>query len=273
VISTGLPITSPATPHLTKSAPGTPSSSSVTVNSSSVSSSSSAAPLPAVKDSIPGLLVNDEIIELVHHLSLNGYCILYISHHSSSSSSSSSASSTAYRLLQQSSREFLSRIHTIKRKQRNPLTREEETISLPFGPIFRSPESLVQTFGPLRTELFKAAALRGVRGLFPSSYHVFHSGFISRRNDIIALERNHFPIGRIFIIKERNDEDKVEFHQIHRSNLIRSSQEMIELVNEMFPLVDLSHISPTVGTIKTETEKDGIFLFCWCFFVVSSFCF
>lgn len=71
---------------------------------------------------------------------------------------------------------------------------------LPEGPVFRSPDSLIRAFGTERTDIFKAAALRGVHSLFAANHNPFYAAFGTTPTDRVAFSRCHVPEGRIFIV-------------------------------------------------------------------------
>ena len=60
--------------------------------------------------------------------------------------------------------------------------------------------SLYIAFGAERTDLFKAAALRGLKTLFPPSYNPFSASFGIRVKDCIALSRCGVPEGVYTVI-------------------------------------------------------------------------
>jgi hypothetical protein len=138
-------------------------------------------------------VVDEEVVEILQEIAERGYQILYFT-----SSLSLSLSP---------SKDYLAKIKTSK------------GLSLPPGPIFKSPDSLLRAFGLDKERerekekssmsislesVFKASALRGVRSLFPTSHNPFHASFLSRSLDVLAFERNHFPPGRIFVLNEQS---------------------------------------------------------------------
>jgi phosphatidate phosphatase PAH1 len=72
-------------------------------------------------------------------------------------------------------------------------------VSLPSGPILRSPLSLVCKTVE-RSEVFKAAALRGLRTLFPTHCAPFYAGLCARESDAAMLARSGAASGRCFIV-------------------------------------------------------------------------
>jgi hypothetical protein len=102
-------------------------------------------------------------------------------------------------------------------------------LKLPSAPIFKSPDSLIQAFGASRTEVLKASALRGLRGLFPSYNNPYHAGFVSKAKDVVAFERNHFPGGRIFLV-----DDNLKIRNSTRTNTM-TLKEFAEMSREIFP--------------------------------------
>ena len=61
-------------------------------------------------------------------------------------------------------------------------------VSLPSGPILRSPESLVRGANlNMNSLVFRSAALRGVRHLFPSTHNPYHACFATTDCDMVCL--------------------------------------------------------------------------------------
>lgn len=102
-------------------------------------------------------------------------------------------------------------------------------LKLPPAPIFKSPDSLIQAFGASRTDVFKASALRGLRGLFPSYNNPYHAAFVSKTKDVVAFQRNNFPEGRIFVVDE-----KLHVRTSNRTNAM-PLKEFVEMAREIFP--------------------------------------
>jgi hypothetical protein len=104
-------------------------------------------------------------VELFNNIANNGYKIIYIAQNSISTLSSSSSGQP---------KPYLSKIIS------------SNGMHLPSGPVFKSPDSLVRAFGASRTDVFKAAALRGVRSLFPNNYNPYHACFGTRECDMVC---------------------------------------------------------------------------------------
>ena len=60
---------------------------------------------------------------------------------------------------------------------------------LPPGPVFLPPEALIRAFGAEQTEVFTAAAMRGIRALFPPHHSPFHAAFVAEPKNIPAYQR------------------------------------------------------------------------------------
>jgi phosphatidate phosphatase PAH1 len=58
--------------------------------------------------------------------------------------------------------------------------RESFSPQIPAGPILCSPDSLVRFVGGQSSEAFKAAALRGVKLLFPQEHTPLYAGFCAK---------------------------------------------------------------------------------------------
>eukprot|EP01039_Chlorochromonas_danica_P000059 gene59-63_t len=132
-------------------------------------------------------------------------------------------------------------------------------LRLPQGPIFKSPASLIQAFGPTRTEVFKAAALRGVRSLFPSAFSPFYAAFVSRESDVVAFDRNAFPTGRIFLVDK---EGKLRRILVNRSQS-QTFKELAEIIEHQFPklqgapsISSLSVVSPASPNNNVKPRAD-----------------
>jgi hypothetical protein len=126
--------------------------------------------------------VHSGVSKLLHSIIANGYKVLYIAQRKAfhTSSKLQLANITAAAGILSS----------------NPLSQ------LPAGPIFQSPESLMRGFGAERTDLFKAAALRGLKSLFPAGHNPYSACFCTRMKDSIVFLRYGVIEGRIFIVNE-----------------------------------------------------------------------
>jgi len=104
--------------------------------------------------------------------------------------------------------------------------------ALPLGPVFLPPDALIQTFGKERTDLYKAAALRGVRTLFNKDQHnPYHAAFGAHKKDARAFDRCGLPSGRTFLVNERGEITTVT------SATKRSFPFMNDLLHEVFPAI------------------------------------
>mmetsp|Transcript_20209 Transcript_20209/g.29016 ORF Transcript_20209/g.29016 Transcript_20209/m.29016 type:complete len:1153 (+) Transcript_20209:94-3552(+) len=103
---------------------------------------------------------------------------------------------------------------------------------LPAGPVFLPPDALIQAFGAERTDLFKAAALRGVRSLFPSQHNPYHAAFGAHARDVLAFDRCDIPLGRTFLVNEKG-----EITTMTTVTLKRTYTEMNSLLHQIFPAV------------------------------------
>jgi hypothetical protein len=153
-----------------------------------------------------GLVHHKGSIKLLSKIVQHGYQVIYIA--SSSSSSSSTLTSKA----------FLRGIV-------DPI----DGSVLPPGPIFKSPDSLVRAFGAARTDVFKAAALRGLKSLFPDSHNPYHTCFNGREQDMRAISRFGFPESRVYYVNSIG-----EIRSIHRTATV-SFDDLHEYSNEIFP--------------------------------------
>jgi len=125
--------------------------------------------------------VNPAALDFFDSVKRQGYEILYISH---------TGVPTGV-----SSKDFLKKVLTCPSSQ---------ATCLPLGPVLQNPELLVSA--QARGDLFKLAALRGVRSLFRADNSPFYASFSARRdrsmNERAAMLRCGVPPGRIFLVGE-----------------------------------------------------------------------
>jgi phosphatidate phosphatase PAH1 len=149
-------------------------------------------------------VVHDGVPLLLRNIANNGYKLLYMAQRSTNASE-----------LSTSSKVRLAHIHP----------------ELPPGPIFHSPESLVRGFGAHRTDLFKAAALRGLKTLFSPTHNPYSACFCTRPHDTVVFSRYGVVDGRIFLVCENGD-----ITTLNRT-FRRTFQELTESLDTMFPPV------------------------------------
>ncbi|EEA07141.1 lipin family protein [Cryptosporidium muris RN66] len=105
--------------------------------------------------------------------------------------------------------------------------------TLPDGPVFLSPDRLFPSFKREvidRTPyIFKIAALRDIRNLFPIYRNPLYAGFGNRDTDYRAYSHVGVPEGKIFII-----DTKGTLHHINRT-YTKTYETMTEIVEYMFP--------------------------------------
>jgi phosphatidate phosphatase LPIN len=104
-----------------------------------------------------------------------------------------------------------------------------------MGPMLMSPDRLVTSLKRevvyKKPQLFKIAALRNVRNLFPADEQCFYSGFGNRDTDAISYRAVGINLGKIFIINKSS-----EIH--HFNSMYKKSYPLLnEIVDEMFPSV------------------------------------
>eukprot|EP00604_Paraphysomonas_vestita_P003357 CAMPEP_0174818958 /NCGR_PEP_ID=MMETSP1107-20130205/1920_1 /TAXON_ID=36770 /ORGANISM="Paraphysomonas vestita, Strain GFlagA" /LENGTH=1171 /DNA_ID=CAMNT_0016031619 /DNA_START=297 /DNA_END=3809 /DNA_ORIENTATION=- len=105
-------------------------------------------------------------------------------------------------------------------------------VGLPAGPVFLPPNALIQTISSERTDLFKAAALRGVRSLFPPQHNPYHAAFGANARDVRAFDRCEIPLGRTFLVSEKGDVTTMTTVTVKRT-----FNEMNSLLHQLFPAV------------------------------------
>lgn len=106
---------------------------------------------------------------------------------------------------------------------------------LPDGPLILSPDRLFPSFKreviDRKPYVFKVAALRDIRSLFPSFYNPFYAGFGNRDTDHRAYVHIGIPEARIFIIDPTG--------HVHHVNTAyaRSYLSMSTIAADMFPKI------------------------------------
>lgn len=152
--------------------------------------------------------VHDGVAKLLNNVYSNGYKILYISQNAAST------------------KEQLEKIVA------------GTGSTLPPGPVIHSPECLMTGAVSSRSDVFKAAVLRGLKSLFPNISNPYYACFLTRPSDRVAFTRNGVPEGRIFVV----DENTSELRSVNRT-LRRSFDDINRFVNEMFP--PIAGLSPS----------------------------
>jgi len=131
--------------------------------------------------------------------------------------------------------------------------------ALPCGPLFLSPDRLFTSFKREvidRTPyIFKIAALRDIRSLFPSSYNPFYAGFGNRDTDHQAYTQIGIPEGKVFIINSNG-----VVHHVN-SAYATSYDSMADIAHQMFPHLreqkKLSGPFSQQNYISLMNERDG----------------
>jgi hypothetical protein len=150
--------------------------------------------------------IHSGVVSLLNNISKQGYHILYITNST----------------LNTSTKEYLAKVMA---------GAGSGSAKLPPGPIFQSPDSLVRAFGAERTDLFKAAALRGLKGLFTANHNPFYASFGTRTRDAVAFSRCGVPEGRIFLVNENGN------IYSHNRAINKTFDELNGNIDEMFPAV------------------------------------
>ena len=109
------------------------------------------------------------------------------------------------------------------------MQRLRHTLRGSAGPILRSPDSLVRAFGDGSSEIFKAAALRGIRSLFPSHHCPFYAAFCCKEADAEVCARSAIPESRVYHMS-----NKGLLLSLHRVEF-RSFGSLLEEANVLFP--------------------------------------
>ncbi|EZG55244.1 LNS2 (lipin/Ned1/Smp2) protein [Gregarina niphandrodes] len=111
------------------------------------------------------------------------------------------------------------------------LTQNEK--KLPDGPLILSPDRLFPSFKreviDRKPFVFKIAALRDLRSLFPHYYNPYYAGFGNRDTDHRAYVHVGVPEARIFIIDPTG-----HVHHVNRT-FAKTYKSMSTMANDMFP--------------------------------------
>jgi phosphatidate phosphatase PAH1 len=104
---------------------------------------------------------------------------------------------------------------------------------LPQGPLLMSPDRMLPSVKReiiyKRPELFKMAALKDLRSLFPADHNPFHAGFGNRETDAISYRSVGIPLEKVFIVDPTGD---IQHHKITS----KKSYTIIDtMVHEVFP--------------------------------------
>jgi len=112
---------------------------------------------------------------------------------------------------------------------------------LPQGPLVMSPDRMLPSVKReiiyKRPELFKMAALKDIRSLFPANHNPFHAGFGNRDTDAISYKSVGISLEKVFIVDSRGDIQ-------HNSESKKSYALINTMIKDLFP-----------GIVKDEKEK------------------
>ena len=123
-------------------------------------------------------------IEIFNELTSKGYQIIYLTRDGQGISNFNSVGGAGKERHMNASKAYLSSFTV-------PLVGSSMTVppksrSLPIGPILRSPESLVRGASwNINSLVFRSAALRGVRNLFPANHNPYHACFATNESDMV----------------------------------------------------------------------------------------
>ena len=87
--------------------------------------------------------------------------------------------------------------------------------------------------------MFKIAALKNIRNLFPDEWNPFYAGFGNRDTDAISYRAVRIELERIFIVDPEG-----EIHHFN-STYKKSYPHLSDIVHELFP-----NMPPTGSTLK-----------------------
>jgi len=118
---------------------------------------------------------------------------------------------------------------------------QQEDVMLPKGPVFMSPDRLLQAFSRevirRKPHEFKIACLKDINSCFPDHYNPFYAGFGNRESDVISYLAVNVNPCKVFIINHHG-EIRTNNHTYNKTYT-----KLNDLVHAMFP--------PTVH------DKDG----------------
>jgi len=121
---------------------------------------------------------------------------------------------------------------------------------LPQGPLVMSPDRMLPSVKReiiyKRPELFKMAALKDIRSLFPADHNPFHAGFGNRETDAISYKSVGIPLEKVFIVDPRGD------IQHHKSDSTKSYALINHLIKDMFPHIIHHEKCKLAETLKEE---------------------
>lgn len=82
--------------------------------------------------------------------------------------------------------------------------KQDNKYVMPDGPVILSPDrllkSIIREVVHRKPQMFKIAALRNIRQLFPDDEYPFYAGFGNRDTDAISYRAVGISLGKIFII-------------------------------------------------------------------------
>ncbi|OEH79406.1 putative lipin [Cyclospora cayetanensis] len=132
---------------------------------------------------------------------------------------------------------------------------QKERDKLPDGPLILSPDRLFPSFRreviDRKPYIFKIAALRDIRSLFPANRNPFYAGFGNRESDHRAYIHVGIPEAKIFIIDTAG-----VIHHISNSTYARTYETMSEIAEHMFPPVKNSPIAQGQTTQELEEREE-----------------
>ena len=122
----------------------------------------------------------------------------------------------------------------------------------PVGPVFQSPERLVRAAAAARADLFKVAALRGVRALFDAHHSPFYASFGQRECDMSAYIRCGIPEGRAYCMM-----DDGVLHRF-RTTFTKTFTDLSADLCEHFPPYADSHArKQRYGAVHTSSSDEA----------------
>jgi len=127
---------------------------------------------------------------------------------------------------------------------------------LPHGPMIMSPDRMLPSVKRellyKRPEVFKMAALKDIKSLFPADHNPFHAGFGNRETDAIAYRSVGVSLDKVFIVNPKG-----HIHHHHHSENIAKSYALINaMIKDIFPGISKDIPVPESNILKLDNKSD-----------------
>lgn len=126
---------------------------------------------------------------------------------------------------------------------------------LPHGPMIMSPDRMLPSVKRellyKRPEVFKMAALKDIKSLFPADHNPFHAGFGNRETDAIAYRSVGISLDKVFIV---NPQGHIHHHH-HSENLAKSYALINTMIKDIFPGIAKDIPVPESNILRIDTQS------------------